>query len=265
MAPADLLMLAAEGLALVFLGAWLWQLRTGNAGMVDPLWALSLGALAPLYAALAGGAPLSRLLVAIGGGLWGLRLGLHLWRRNAGKPEDARYRKLREDWGDSVQPKLLGLFLLQGIISLALSVAFLFPCLRDHSPGAATVLAFIVLWLIAVIGESVADSQLRRFASQPENRGEVCRVGLWQWSRHPNYFFECLHWVAYVPLALGTPWGWLTALAPVLMGALLWYVSGIPLLEAHLLATRSGYADYMRTTSALVPWPPRHPTQERKA
>ena len=47
--------------------------------------------------------------------------------------------------------------------------------------------------------------------------------------------------------------GWLTALAPVLMGALLWYVSGIPLLEAHLLATRSGYADYMRTTSARFP------------
>ncbi|WP_413227153.1 DUF1295 domain-containing protein [Cupriavidus metallidurans] len=256
-------MLASEWLAVVFLGAWLWQLRTGNAGMVDPLWALSLGALAPLYAALADGAPSARLLVGIGGGLWGARLGLYLWRRNAGKPEDARYRKLREDWGDSTQGKMLGLFLLQGVISLALSVAFLFPCLREQSPGTVAVLAFIAIWLIAVVGESVADSQLRLFASQPGNRGEVCRVGLWHFSRHPNYFFECLHWVAYVPLALGVPWGWLTALAPVLMAGLLWYVSGIPLLEAHLLATRPGYADYMRTTSVLIPWPPRQSSQER--
>ena len=108
-------------------------LRTGNAGMVDPLWALSLGR-SRRCMALAGGAPLSRLLVAIGGGLWGLRLGLHLWRRNAGKPEDARYRKLREDWGDSVQPKLLGLFLLQAS-SPGLICCVPFPCLRDHSRG----------------------------------------------------------------------------------------------------------------------------------
>jgi len=263
MAPAGLLSLAAGWLALVFSGAWLWQLRSGHAGMVDPVWALSLGALAPFYAALADGAPLPRLLVAVGGGLWGARLGLHLWQRNAGKPEDARYRKLRAEWGDGVAEKMLGLFLVQGLISLLLSVAFLLPCLRAGIPGKIALALAVSTWLSAMIGEGAADQQLRRFMSRPENDGEVCRDGLWRFSRHPNYFFECLHWVAYVPLALGAPWGWLTILTPLLMVVLLLYVSGIPMLEAHLLATRRGYAEYMRTTSVLIPWPPRHSSQER--
>jgi steroid 5-alpha reductase family enzyme len=86
----------------------------------------------------------------------------------------------------------------------------------------------------------------------------VCRSGLWRYSRHPNYFFECVHWLAYIALSIGTPWVWFTLLPPVLMAFLLLKLSGIPLLEASMAKRRPGYADYMRTTSALIPWPPRH-------
>jgi cyclopropane-fatty-acyl-phospholipid synthase len=113
------------------------------------------------------------------------------------------------------------------------------------------------VWLIAVAGEALADRQLKRFAADPAHRGKVCRVGLWRYSRHPNYFFECVHWLAYAVLSIGMPWAWLTLAPPLLMAWLLLKVSGIPILEARLADTRDGYRDYMRTTSVLIPWPPK--------
>ena len=245
-------------LVAVFSAVWAWQLRSGNAGMVDPVWALSLGMLALLYAWLGAGSLLARVLVGVGGAVWGARLGGHLWRRNAGKPEDARYRKLREEWGASAARNMFGFFQLQAAVSMFLSIAFAVPSYRADSPSALAMAAAVALWLMAVTGEALADRQLRSFAANPLNRGKTCRVGLWRYSRHPNYFFECVHWLAYVPLAIGSPWAWLTLLPPVAMAWLLVKVSGVPMLEAHMHATRDDYAEYTRTTSVLIPWPPRH-------
>ncbi|HEX6592585.1 MAG TPA: DUF1295 domain-containing protein, partial [Moraxellaceae bacterium] len=165
--------------------------------------------------------------------------------------------QLREEWGEAADRRMLGFFLVQALAALLLSLAFLLPALRPDSPGLLALMLAVLVWLLAVIGEAVADAQLRRFVADPAHRGRVCDVGLWRYSRHPNYFFECLHWLAYVPLALGAPWGWLTLLPPVFMAWLLVKVSGIPLLEQHLARSRPGYADYVRRTSMLIPWPPR--------
>jgi steroid 5-alpha reductase family enzyme len=117
--------------------------------------------------------------------------------------------------------------------------------------------AGVVLWLGAVTGEAVADRQLERFRADPANRGRTCRVGLWSWSRHPNYFFEWLHWWAFALLAVGSPFAWIAALAPLLMLYSLLRVTGIPATEARALETRGDdYRDYQRTTSAFVPLPP---------
>jgi steroid 5-alpha reductase family enzyme len=153
---------------------------------------------------------------------------------------------------------MFGFFQVQAAVSMFLSIAFAVPSYRPDSPGAVAMAIAIALWLIAVAGEALADRQLRSFAADPANRGKTCRAGLWRYSRHPNYFFECVHWLAYVPLALGTPWAWLTLLPPVAMAWLLIKVSGVPMLEAHMRATRDDYAEYARTTSVLIPWPPRH-------
>lgn len=251
------LLLALAGLVLTYSVVWLVQLRTRNAGMIDPVWALSLGAVAAFYGLAGNGDPLARSLAAVGGAVWGLRLGSHLWRRNAGHPEDARYRELRASWGDRADARMYGFFMVQAVAALLLSVSFLLPAFRPVAPPPPAVVIAVLLWLLAVAGEALADRQLRLFVADPANRGRVCDVGLWRYSRHPNYFFECLHWVAYVPLALGAPWGWLTLLPPLLMAWLLVKVSGIPMLEEHLARSRPGYADYVRTTSMLVPWPPR--------
>ncbi|WGS52016.1 DUF1295 domain-containing protein [Paraburkholderia sp. D15] len=257
MPPLAAAVIALIGLVAIFSAAWAWQLKTDNAGMIDPIWAYSLGLVAVLYAVLGNGAPLMRALTALGGLVWGVRLGTHLWRRNFGKPEDARYHRFREEWGDEAASKMFWFFQLQVVVSMLLSLAFLVPSYRVDEPRIGWTLLAIVLWIVSVAGEGIADRQLKRFKADPANRDAVCRVGLWRYSRHPNYFFECVHWLAYIALSIGTPWAWFTVLPPILMAFLLLKLSGIPLLEAGMAERRPGYAEYMRTTSALIPWPPR--------
>jgi steroid 5-alpha reductase family enzyme len=251
------IVIAFIGLVLTFVLVWAWQLKTRNAGMVDPVWAGSLGAVALLCGALGTGPVVNRVLVACGGLLWGARLCVHLWRRNYGQPEDARYHQLREQWGVTVNRKMFWFFQFQVLISMLLSAAFFVPVYRTTTPASAWLVIAVLLWLVSVVGEALADRQLHGFKADPANHDKVCQAGLWRYSRHPNYFFECVHWVAYIALSIGTPWGWLTLLPPVLMGVLLMKVSGIPMVEQRSAQTRPGYADYMRTTSALIPWPPR--------
>jgi steroid 5-alpha reductase family enzyme len=249
--------IAWVGLVVSFGAAWAWQLRTENAGMVDPIWAYSLGLVAVLYAVLGTGDPVSRALCALGGLAWGVRRGTHLWKRNFGKPEDARYRRFREEWRDKAASKMFWFFQLQAVISMLLSIAFLVPSYRITRSATGWIVLAVVLWIASVVGEGIADRHLQRFKADPANHDAVCRVGLWRYSRHPNYFFECVHWFAYIALSIGTPWGWFTLLPPLLMAFLLLKLSGIPPLEESMAKRRPGYADYMRTTSALIPWPPR--------
>jgi steroid 5-alpha reductase family enzyme len=258
MPPLAAAVIALIGLVVIFSAVWAWQLKTENAGMVDPVWAYSLGLVAVLYAVLGNGDPVSRALTALGGLIWGVRLGTHLWKRNFGKPEDARYRRFRDEWGPRAASKMFWFFQLQVVISMLLSIAFLVPSYRSGPPPIGWIVLAVVLWIASVAGESMADRQLKRFTQDPANHDAVCRVGLWRYSRHPNYFFECAHWLAYIALSIGTPWAWFTVLPPVLMAFLLLKLSGIPLLEESMAKRRAGYAEYMRTTSALIPWPPRH-------
>lgn len=238
--------------------AWLLQLRWRNGGIVDAIWAWTLGGIGVLFAAL-GPAPLPvRLAVAAVAGVWGLRLGTHLWRRNFRAPEDFRYARFRADWGAKADRNMFWFFQFQNLFTLGLAAsAYLPACWRGDAPPPAAFVVAGALWLIAVVGEGLADAQMARFRADPANRGQVCRVGLWAWSRHPNYFFECLHWLAYVPLAWGAPWFAGSLLAPLLMAFLLMKFSGVPLLEAEMMRRKPGYADYVRTTSALIPLPPR--------
>ena len=114
------------------------------------------------------------------------------------------------------------------------------------------------MWVISIAGESLADRQLSAHRSRPENRGRTCRTGLWAYSRHPNYFFEWLHWWSYVLLSLGAAYWWLSPAAAVFMLVLLFYVTGIPYTEIRARATRGNdYRDYQRTTSVFVPWFPK--------
>lgn len=246
----------AGALALMFT-LWVFHLRLRNAAVVDVGWASAIGMQA-LVAALAGpGDPTRRAIVGSIGVLWSIRLTSHLAVRVGSEPEDARYGELRARWGGNLRLKFLAFFLFQGVLAAVLAGPF-FVAAADPSPALHPFLiAGVVLASIAVIGEGVADAQLRRFKSDPAHRGAVCRVGLWSWSRHPNYFFDWLVWCAFVLLALGSPWGWVTVVSPALMLYFLVSVTGIPATEAHALRSRGeAYARYQREVSAFIPWPP---------
>lgn len=258
MNPWLLLLLGWLGMALVMIGVWLVQRRLGDAGWVDFAWAAGVGGLSVLFAVFSSGAPPRRVLVGVLAGLWGLRLSFYLIRRLFRLPEDGRYVKLRQQWGDQAQRNLFLFFQVQAFWAVLFAVPMLVASQNDAPELGLLDALGVVVWLIAVIGETIADRQLANFRQNPANRGQVCRAGLWYYSRHPNYFFEWVHWWAYVAIGISGPHGWLTLFGPALMLFFLLKVTGIPPTEAHALASRGdAYRDYQRTTSVFFPWPPR--------
>jgi steroid 5-alpha reductase family enzyme len=250
-------------LCLVMAGAWLVQRALDNAGWVDAVWSFGLGlagviyALAPEPGIVWPGARQILLALLVGG--WSLRLGLHLFSRTGKLPEDVRYAELRREWGPSYQARLFGFLQIQAAASALLALSVL-AAASNPAPLGLFDFAGVALFILSVAGEGVADAQLQRFRADPANRGKICEAGLWRLSRHPNYFFEWLGWLAYPLLALGPDFrhgfGWLAFLGPVLMYALLVHVSGIPPLERQMLKSRGeAYRQYQSRTRAFLPLP----------
>lgn len=243
--------------ALVMTGVFIVQWRTRNAGFVDVAWSYLMAGAAVWYAITGAGAMLPRVLVATLACAWGLRLGTYLLFRVSREPEDGRYRFLRGHWNDS-QPRFFAFFMFQAALTAILSLPYY--VVAQNPTGELTVWTFlgVAIFVVAVGCEALADRQLARFRHDPRNKGKVCDVGLWRFSRHPNYFFEWLHWFAYVALAIGAPHAYLALLGPVLMGLSLGFVTGIPFVEAQSLRSRGdAYRDYQRRTSVFVPLPPK--------
>lgn len=245
----------------IMVGGWFYQRRTCNAGIVDVLWSACMAGAAVFYALTGSGAFTPRLLVGTLGAMWGVRLALHLWVRVSREDEDGRYAHLRKHWNGD-QSKFLMFFLAQGLFTSIFSLPF---WIAAHNPvEGITIWAILAVlsWIIALGGEWIADNQLAAHRSNPAMKGKTCRSGLWRVSRHPNYFFEWLHWFAYVFLAVGTGAGWVAAslVGPALMLGSLCWITGIPYTEAQALRSRGDdYREYQRTTSVLIPWFPRHP------
>ena len=260
----------ALSLSVLMAGAWMVQQRTGNSGWVDTIWTFAVGLVGAGSALwpVADAAPNPRQwLVAALVAIWSVRLGLHIAVRTAAITDDPRYAAFAREWGvDS--PRRMFVFLQnQGFGSIplvfAIFVAARFPltALRFQDYLGALIL------LIGIAGEALADAQLRNFRIDPANKGRVCDVGLWRWSRHPNYFFEWFGWLAYPVIAIPIgdplyyplyyPWGWASLLAPLFMYWILVHVTGIPPLEQQMLRSRGErYRDYQSRTSMFFPRPP---------
>ena len=254
-----LLLIGTASVCSLMLLLWLIHLPLGNAAIVDAGWAGGLALLAVIYAVMGEGYPVRALLVALMALLWGLRLAFYLLlTRVIGHPEEGRYQQLRRDWGGNLPLKFLLFFQFQALLCVLLSGPFLLAALNTQPHLSALEYAGAVLWLIAFAGELLADAQLKKFKSDPANRGKTCRAGLWQYSRHPNYFFEWLIWISFALFALASPYGYLAFFSPALMLYFLFRVTGIPATEAQALRTKGeDYRQYQRTTSAFLPWFPR--------
>jgi steroid 5-alpha reductase family enzyme len=235
---------------------WLLHLRLNNAGVVDPGWAAGIAILSVIYATFGPGYALRRWVASGMALIWGLRLAVHLARRLAGQPEEGRYQQLRKEWGGgNPKTRFLFFFEFQALLDVILSLPFLLAALNPSPTLHYLEYAAIALWIVAQSGEALADAQLAAFKRDPASRGTVCQRGLWNYSRHPNFFFEWLIWVAWALFALASPYGWLAMICPALMFYFLFRVTGIPMTEAQALRSRGeAYRRYQQTTSAFVPW-----------
>jgi steroid 5-alpha reductase family enzyme len=250
--------------ALVILGLmtllWLVSLALKDSSIVDPFWGTGFVVANWLYFALtpdgfAGRKWLLSILVTV----WGLRLSLYLLWRNWGQGEDFRYRKWREEAGDTWWwQTYFKVFVLQGILLWVISVPLL-AAQVSPTPDRLTLLDVLAVpvWLLGFFFEAVGDLQMARFKADPANKGNVLDSGVWRYTRHPNYFGDATQWWAFYLVAAATSGGFWTIFSPIIMTVLLLRVSGVALLEKSLTDTKPGYKEYIESTSAFIPWFPK--------
>jgi steroid 5-alpha reductase family enzyme len=258
MSALALPLVALAILCVAFAAFYCFARRIDNYGVVDIAWSYAFAALVTGYALFAPGWPVRRALLAAMVTVWSLRLGTHLAIRvtKHHPAEDTRYAQLRRDWAGNFAAKMFGFFQLQAASVVWLGLGFLFVARNSDPVLHGTEIAGAALWLLALAGEARADRELATFKRDPANHGKVCAVGLWRYSRHPNYFFEWLVWVAYFVFALASPWGWVALVGPASILYLLLRVTGIPLTEAQSVRSKGdAYREYQRTTSAFLPLP----------
>lgn len=246
--------------ALLMCVAWAVARALNNAGVVDVFWAYAFIPVAVAGVLRGCGDPGRSLLLLFMVAVWATRLGTYLLRRVAKHhpEEDGRYTALRAQFPRSTWLVLFGFFQVQAVLIALLSVPFALVFVDPRGGIGPFQIAGAALWLFALAGESLADRQLAHFRADPANAGKVCRSGLWNYSRHPNYFFEWLVWVAFAVYALGSPGGWIGLYAPALMYVFLTRITGIKATEEQSLRSRGDdYRAYQRATNAFFPWRPR--------
>jgi steroid 5-alpha reductase family enzyme len=253
----DIVLICLAACCVVMVFVWLWAKAVRNAGVVDIFWAANFVVIAVLLFAFAPGLLVRRVLVCVMLLLAAGRLSLHLGIRVIGhlKEEEGRYKQLRQEWAPNADGKFFWFFQAQALSNILLSVPFFIITINPAEALGAWEYVGASLWVVGFLGEAVADAQLAAFKRDPANKGKVCAAGLWNYSRHPNYFFEWLLWMAYFVFALGSPYGWLAALSPTIILYLLLKVTGIPATEQQSLRSKgAAYENYQRQTSVFIPW-----------
>lgn len=236
---------------------WLLSLRLRDASIVDTFWGLFFLLQAAIYAALRPDGFDGRQLLVLGlVAVWSLRLATHISARHAGKGEDSRYATWRQQHGSSWPVRsLFQVFSLQALLAWIIGWPLLVAMASPEGWGWLDLFG-AALWCIGFVFEAVGDYQLTAFIRDPDNRGRTMRSGLWRFTRHPNYFGDAAQWWGLWLLATAAG-GWWTIFAPIVMTILLVRVSGVGMLERTIAQRREGYDEYMRTTSAFIPLPPK--------
>jgi steroid 5-alpha reductase family enzyme len=257
MNTVELFLYAWLGAALIMALLWAIQLKTENAGTVDVAWSFMTALVGSLLILFDNTPDSARQYIIIGLALiWGFRLGSHLYSRVMHEVEDSRYRFMRQASGKHAALAMFIFFQLQATWTLLFALPFW--AAAQNTTAGLTVLDIvgILIWCIAIGGETISDRQLAQFRNNPANKGKVCQTGFWQYSRHPNYFFEWLHWLAYVFIGFYSGYWWLTLLGVVIMFVFITRITGIPYAEKQSLRSRGqAYVDYQKSTNAFFPWP----------
>jgi steroid 5-alpha reductase family enzyme len=246
---------ALPAMLVLALVAWAIATARRNVGLVDIFWSLFFLVAAAVYAG--AGIDARGLVVLVLAALWGGRLAGYLARRNWNAEEDRRYREIRARNEPNFAVKSLYLvFGLQAVLAWLIS-APLFAAFRGSPELGVLDFAGMAIVTFGILFEAIADWQLTRFKTNPANTGKVMDLGLWRYTRHPNYFGECCVWWGFWLIAVAAGGAW-TAFAPLLMTFLLLRVSGVMLLEKDIGERRPGYREYVQRTNAFFPGPKRH-------
>ncbi|MFK8012123.1 MAG: DUF1295 domain-containing protein [Marinicellaceae bacterium] len=237
--------------------AWLWQYKTKNADIVDITWALGIVIGTLYYYYRLNQTQPASLLMLVFPALWYLRLAIHLIARYSTHHEDSRYAYLRNHWNTGTQFKFLLFFQFQALLIWIFVLPAYWVSYVPFEINPIVISAFII-GFISLIGVTIADKQLYQF-KKSQDKGKVCDTGLWKYSRHPNYFFEWIHWFVYPILLLNTPYFYWALIYPFLMLVFLLKLTGIPFSEQQSLINRGDtYRDYQNRTNKFFPWKPKN-------
>ncbi len=251
------LLLIFAGCSIAMTISWMYAMKIKNIGVVDVAWAGLMAAAGIFCAIIGNGSSTAKLATGLFAGLWGTRLFHSLFKRVFSEPEDGRYQALRQTWNGS-PTKLFVFFQGQAVIVTLFSLPFIAASSNTTLDAGLWLVLAVLVFILSVSGETIADRQLATFRGNAANRGKTCRQGLWAWSRHPNYFFEWLHWFSYVLLAVGGGYFMFSLIGPVVMLLFLYRVSGIPWTEAQAIRSRGDdYLNYQKQVSAFFPRPPK--------
>lgn len=253
-----LLMANLVAVAAMMLILWLISIPLRDVSFIDSFWAFGFVLISCVTVRLFPFGGVHQQVLTILVVVWGLRLGFYLlwrWRREGA---DGRYVAMTSKAKGNVHLYTLKtVFALQGllmwIVSLPLQLGQ-YGAMGELGPLAMFGAA---LGVAGILFESIGDWQLARFKGDAANRGKVLDSGLWRYTRHPNYFGDfCFWWGCYF-VACEAPYGWMSLPGPLLMTFLLVKWSGAALLERRLKRSRPTYEDYIRRTSAFIPWLPK--------
>lgn len=248
---------------LVYMSLWfLISIIKKRNDVVDTAWGLGFVAISwlalVLNSELGSLALLSLLLVTV----WGFRLSGHLYLRNRHKNEDYRYAEMRHKWGKHFLIKAyLQVYILQGVLLLLVCLPVIMTVGLPHQTNIAVwALAGVITWLFGFFFEAVGDWQLTKFIQQPKNKGKLMTSGLWQYTRHPNYFGEVTQWwglwLILCATNLPATYKLLGLVGPVTISTLILAVSGVPLLEKKY-ANDPAFKKYAAKTNKFFPWNPK--------
>jgi steroid 5-alpha reductase family enzyme len=238
-------------------GVWIWATRIRNASIVDIFWAFNFSIIAVIIWFFADGNPFRKGIVCTLIILWSVRLGSYLLKRVGSHlhEEEGRYKQLRKEWADHLHLKFFVFFQMQGISNVFLCIPFFITSLNKDPQIAPLEYAGAAIWLFSIAGEGIADLQLQQFKKDPSNRGKVCEYGLWNYSRHPNYFFQWMIWISVFIFSLNSPYGWIALVCPLTIGYLIFKVTGIPMTEEQAVRSKGEqYKAYQQSTSIFIPW-----------
>lgn len=257
MSAGTALLAAAIAIAVLMVVTWAISLAVGDASIVDVVWGLGFVVVAWTVRLQGDTNELRQWLLVALVTIWGVRLATYLFWRNHGRPEDYRYRAMRKRWGSRFWlVSLVVVFALQGALMWVVSLGVQLGQVPESPDVGIVGVLGVVVWAVGFGFESIGDWQLARFKADPTNEGRVLDSGLWRYTRHPNYFGDCVVWWGIGLVAAESGMGAWGLLGSAVMTVLLLRVSGVALLERSLRKRKPEYQAYVERTSAFVPMPP---------